>query len=588
MAIDNTKKSGRLLQSRRYTHDTFTDAQEAFTSALDINATEIYIDQNLIPTSSLPFSGSGQNLSTFSGSLKYYYRQALTKSDLNNEVWFFVVPSGSVAGIGAQLITGNQQTNFISPKYAVSSLANANSEDTPPGYLAKVFVSTNPTTPANGDVISINNYAFDYKTGVLQFSSSAVTPTAGQYVYMSAYQYIGRTLSSLTTTTGVSTASFATTASYILPTGLPTGTVSSSQQINTGSFSGSFTGTLIGTSSWANNAISASFTPATFPFSGSAVITGSLTVTGSMNVTGSLNAQTGSIQTLTVDRLNVIGGSGVTAIGESLILNGSSINLNANLVTLGTALGATGIVFDQSNGFIDIKQPTNFTNPVIFYDMVTANTQFNVGGNLMLSSSGRVSAVSYTSSIANGVGYFGTASRAVSSSFATTASWARNALSSSFATTASWARNALSSSFAPPTFPFIGAASISGSLVVSDTVNVGGDLTLSNPAVGFNFRQTTGSVVDLPNFPYTELPFVALPYTPVAGAASLVASVLQDGAFINLTGTDARFKGALSFGGNTSFLEGYMRFTLLHHLYADHNAPCPTLGSEERTRCWDS
>ena len=57
-AIDNTKKSARLLASRRYTHDTLTDSQEAFTSTLDINANEVYVDQSLIPSSGLPFSGS--------------------------------------------------------------------------------------------------------------------------------------------------------------------------------------------------------------------------------------------------------------------------------------------------------------------------------------------------------------------------------------------------------------------------------------------------------------------------------------------------------------------------------------------------
>ena len=35
MAIDKEKKSNRLLASRRYTHDTFTDAQESFTNVLD-------------------------------------------------------------------------------------------------------------------------------------------------------------------------------------------------------------------------------------------------------------------------------------------------------------------------------------------------------------------------------------------------------------------------------------------------------------------------------------------------------------------------------------------------------------------------
>jgi multidrug efflux pump subunit AcrA (membrane-fusion protein) len=93
MPIDSIKKSSRFLQGRRYTHDTYTDAQEAFTSVLDLNASEIYTDQVLIPSSSLPYSGSGQNGSIFSVSgnqvMRYWYRQNMTKSDLNNEVWFF-------------------------------------------------------------------------------------------------------------------------------------------------------------------------------------------------------------------------------------------------------------------------------------------------------------------------------------------------------------------------------------------------------------------------------------------------------------------------------------------------------------------
>jgi len=191
-AIDNTKKSARFLQSRRYTHDTYTDAQEAFTSVLDINANEIYIDQDLIPSSGLPYNSSGQNNSIYSSGgqqvMKYYYRYRMTKSDLNNEVWFFTNPTGSTSGIGAQLIDSGQQTNFISPKYSIPSLANANTEDATPGYGVKVLV--------DGVQQSVNNYAFDYKTGVLQFATSAVAPTAGQVVTISVYQYVGRTLSS--------------------------------------------------------------------------------------------------------------------------------------------------------------------------------------------------------------------------------------------------------------------------------------------------------------------------------------------------------------------------------------------------------
>ena len=218
--IDKTKKAIRLLVSRRYTHDTLTDAQEAFTSTFDINVSEIYADQNLIPSASLPFSGSSQKGSTYSTGgnsvLKYWYRQKLTKSNINNEVWFFLNPTGSDDGVGAQLINTNQQTNFISPKYSAASLATSTTEDSTPGYLAALFLSSAVSSSAqtsslsSDDIVSTNNYAFDYKTGVVQFSSSAHDPTDSQYVFMTVNQYAGTTLDSkLGTTT-----TFSQTGSY--------------------------------------------------------------------------------------------------------------------------------------------------------------------------------------------------------------------------------------------------------------------------------------------------------------------------------------------------------------------------------------
>ena len=239
MPIDNSKKSSRLLQSRRYTHDGYTDGQEAFTSVLDINAAEVYTDQNLIPSSSLPFSGSGQSGTTYSVNgqsvLKYYYRQTMTKSNLNNEVWFVVDPSGSSAGIGAQLIDANQKTSFISPKYSVPALANATAEDSPPGYLARVFITTTGSGVVPADQVSTNNYAFDYKTGVLQFSSSGVAPSNSQYVSITVNQYVGRTVATNVSSASIAvSSSYATTASYAVnAASVPAGTVSSSAQVVT-------------------------------------------------------------------------------------------------------------------------------------------------------------------------------------------------------------------------------------------------------------------------------------------------------------------------------------------------------------------
>ena len=197
MAIDQTKKSNRLLGSRRFTSDDLNTSQEAFQSVLDIRANEIYTEANLIPTSSLPFSGSSQQRATFttqgSDVLKYYFRQRLTRSNVANDVFFFMVPSGSTGGVTPQLIQDDQQTSFISPKYSVSALANANTEDSTPGYNVKVFKSTslNSGSLGGGDVVSSNDYQFDYKTGVLQFESAL---SSNLEVYMTAYQYTGKTL----------------------------------------------------------------------------------------------------------------------------------------------------------------------------------------------------------------------------------------------------------------------------------------------------------------------------------------------------------------------------------------------------------
>jgi hypothetical protein len=194
MAIDSTKKSSRLLQSRRYTLDTLTDGQEAFTRVLDLGSSEIYSQTNLIPTSSLPFSGSSQAGAT-SGVIKFWYRQKLTRgveSD-GRQVWFFLNPAGASGGVDSQTLQTTQLGNFISPKYSIPSLAASNTELSTPGYLVTVRTSTDGITFS--DPINTNNYAFDYKDGVLQFNSAAVTPGSGD-VYMSVNQYVGRTLAS--------------------------------------------------------------------------------------------------------------------------------------------------------------------------------------------------------------------------------------------------------------------------------------------------------------------------------------------------------------------------------------------------------
>ena len=200
--IDSGSKSSRLLASRRYTHDTLTSAQESFTEVFDLGASEIYTEAGLIPSSGLPYSGSTQIHSTYSTGgksiMKYWYRQRLTKSNTNNEVWFFLDPTGSDSGIGAQLISDDQTVNFISPKYSIAGLATSTTVDTTPGYLATILKSTSLDSSSldGDDIVSTNDYQFDYKTGVVQFMNSSVDPGNSDYLYMTVYQYVGSTLAS--------------------------------------------------------------------------------------------------------------------------------------------------------------------------------------------------------------------------------------------------------------------------------------------------------------------------------------------------------------------------------------------------------
>ena len=218
MALINlTKKSLRLLLSRRFTTGSLTTAQEAFTETFDIGSSEVYTQDNLIPTTSLPFSGSSQQYSIYQSSgfnvLKYWYKHRLTKFNIGTDVWFFLNPSGSNEGITPQIIQAEQQTNFVSNKYATPSLANAVSEDATPGYNVVVYKSTTTDSSSldSGDKVSINDYQFDYKTGVLQFDQNE--PSSNDNIFVTAYQYVGRTLdTSISTIEGDSP--FRATGSY--------------------------------------------------------------------------------------------------------------------------------------------------------------------------------------------------------------------------------------------------------------------------------------------------------------------------------------------------------------------------------------
>ena len=144
MGLDKIKKSNRLLASRRYTMEQSTDAQEAFTRTLDINAGDVYIREDFVPSTSgsLPYSGSGQNQLTIQSAsvdiVKYHFQHQLTPSSVVNgsktEVFFFISKSAHdpTVSVSPQIIQEGQQTSFLSPKYSDADLTFKNTEDNVP------------------------------------------------------------------------------------------------------------------------------------------------------------------------------------------------------------------------------------------------------------------------------------------------------------------------------------------------------------------------------------------------------------------------------------------------------------------------
>ena len=229
MTFDQLTKVSRLVNGQRYTSNDLGSSQEAYQSSIQMGIGEIWAQDNTIPSSSLPFSSSASpNTILTSGSLKYWYRWGLTVANntaTGSTVWYFTSPSGSSTGIGSQLIDPGQQTNFISPKYGIPGISGDNAESTPPGYSVTINSSSNNI---NFGFVNPNNcpYQFDYKTGVLEFTSASAIPIGN--LYATVYQYNGQFLSAALTNitcstinaisfTGslLGTSSYAVTASYI-------------------------------------------------------------------------------------------------------------------------------------------------------------------------------------------------------------------------------------------------------------------------------------------------------------------------------------------------------------------------------------
>lgn len=460
--INKAEKAQRLVTGRRYANQGNTsnlqsiqavsDSAEVFTSTFDINTSEIYSQQSLIPTASLPFSGSSQHgyilktdgtvvtdvpttSPTPEGSLlRYWYRHRLTETSANDQsVYFFLSPAGAIENAeqfaNPSAISPFQQTNFISNKYLSASLVNNKAEVTATelaqgntaGYDIRVYrLPAGQTDPSgdNGIEIPATQWSFDYKTGVLQFEQSANsfagTSNQGISIYVTAYQYVGKTLnrtiqdldnaianlgpggggggSFISSSNGTTVVSASNDSVTIKVASVNVGGFTSTSASFTIPISSSigFRGNLTGTASWATVAVSASIMDTTatnasyYPVfvtaagnQGLNIDTNTLSYNPSTNVlttTASLAATASNISTAFV-------GSTVAPNNQILISNGTgqvtgSGNLSFNAGTLTIGNSATDItispsVFDVSDntytfafgGINNAIQVTNAANP---------------------------------------------------------------------------------------------------------------------------------------------------------------------------------------------------------------------------------
>ena len=204
--------------------------------------------------------------------LKYWYRKKLKGAGVGSrEVYYFTESDPSAVDDNVtsdQLIETDQLINFVSPKYIIATDSVKTTESTTPGYKVVVYKSTSATaggiTEQAADPAS---YVFDFKTGVLTWNDGSA-PASNQYVYITAYQYVGRTLrsqlddnsiggggsSDFNELTNVPSGLVSSSAQTIA--NLPFGTVSGSSQVDYTSISNVPSGIISGSSQVDYTAIS--------------------------------------------------------------------------------------------------------------------------------------------------------------------------------------------------------------------------------------------------------------------------------------------------------------------------------------------
>jgi hypothetical protein len=327
---------------------------------------------------------------------------------------------------------------------------------------------------------------------------------------------------------------------------LPPGLVSSSAQINTGSFTGSFTGVFVGnatasvfgTASWAQNAslartasyvtfdnvankptlVSSSFQV----LSGSGVYSSSAQIIFPTTSSYAIFAETASRATL-ADTASYVEFANVankpTLVSSSAQINTGSFTGSFTGVFVGTASWATNAVTSQTASFVATASWSNRSTSASYAD--TARTASYV---LNAQTASFVTTAQTASYVLN----------AQTASFVATASWARNAITASNASTASYvvsASYAVSASWSPASIDtyFAAYTNVTRSVSPSNTWITASFETDGDQASIWNLAGNNGSLTCSLSGVY-EIAFSANAQKTGGGSAVASLRVLKNGA----------------------------------------------------------
>jgi hypothetical protein len=393
---------------------------------------------------SASFTGSLLGTAAFAQTASYFSGSITFPNGLIVTGGLQVTSISASSGIIGNLIgTSSWASNAVTSSYAfTASQAISGSFATTSSFA----VSASWAPSAGGGITSLT--AGDGLTGGTITSTGTITVDTGSVHFLDGVK------KELNTETVISSS---TQVNYIQLQNIPTGIVSSSSQINTGSFTGSFTGSLLGTSSIAVTAQTASYFDGFITFPSGLDITGSLVVTGSQRTIGNQEI-TGSLilSSSAPVELQVIGNSEITG---SLQVNGNPISVLSSSITSSGPQGAvllnTGpsqlILFYENGSYIYRGVTANHIFRVNSTNAISIDTSgmgpvnnnvYGLGGstnrfasahiNSIISSgsnqhTGSIGVLSGSITVTNGgvtSSLFGTSSFATTASFAVSASWA--------------------------------------------------------------------------------------------------------------------------------------------------------------------